>query len=270
MFTRQSLFALFATIAILFAGICSTPALAQAPASSQPLVISRPGVYVLNRDIRVPNGDAITINTSNVTLDLNGRSVSTETAGTGRGIVIASGNGQISGVSVKGGKVGSFAMNVFAENTANLKIDHLQIVGADLAAQSGPGEIGILLVSTRGAAVTHNLITNVGLGIFIRGSLSGGNRISENTLVGGANTPRPLGMCWNPLAGQPSDAPGPKGDLVYNNHVSQFNTGISFSTGSIGNIIQENTIAFINAAFSPATSAVTNVLVDNTTIQVAP
>ncbi|GAB4451577.1 MAG: hypothetical protein OHK0029_01010 [Armatimonadaceae bacterium] len=161
-------------------------------------------------------------------------------------------------------------MNVMAENASNIKLDHLQIVGADLPAASGPGEIGILLVSTRGAVVSDNLITNVGLGVFVRGPLSGGNRISQNTVVGGINTPRPLGMCWNPLPGQPNTAPGPQGDLVYNNHISQFNTGISFSAGSRGNIAQENTIAYLTAPFSAATSNVTNALEGNIAVQVNP
>lgn len=269
--TRRYNLDLFAVIASSIALLSGTSAQAQMPPSTMPLVINQPGVYVLNRDIRVGSGDAITINASNVTLDLNGRAVSTTSAGTGRGVFVNGG----SGVVVKNGKVGSFNINVQADNATNLKVDHLQIVGANLPLPNPPGpppaEIGILLVSVRGAKITNNLITGVGLGIFVRGPISGGNRISENTLVGGPDTSRSLlGMCWNPLPGMPGDAPGPKGDLVYNNHVAQFMTGISFSAGTTGCIAKENTIVFTSAAFSPTTPGASNLVEGNTTIMVAP
>ena len=269
--TRRFTPRVFAIIAITLALFTGKSAQAQLPPSTTPLVINNPGVYVLNRDIRVPNGDAITINASNVTLDLNGRAVSTTAAGNGRGVFVNGGNG----VVVKNGKIGSFNINVQADNATNLKVDHVQIVGANLPLPNPPGpppaEIGILLVSVRGAKITNNVITGVGLGIFVRGPVSGGNRISDNTLVGGPDTSRSLlGMCWNPLPGEGGDAPGPKGDLVYNNHVAQFMTGISFSAGTTGCIAKENTIAFTSAAFSPTTPGANNIVEGNTTIMVAP
>jgi parallel beta-helix repeat protein len=260
MFTIARRFAVgvIAVVAILAGNSSTKTAHAQQPPSTQPL---------LNRDIRVPSGDAVTINASGVTLDLNGRNVQTATTGNGRGIVV----NNVSGVTVKNGKIGAFNINVFATGSTNLHLESLQIVGANLPLSGGPSEIGILFISTRGSRVTHNTITGVGLGIFVRGPISGGNVIANNTLVGGPDTSRsPLGMCWNPLPGAAGTDPGPKGDLVYNNHVAQFLTGISFSAGTTGTIAKENTIVFVNAAFSGTTPGSSNITADNTIIQVAP
>jgi nitrous oxidase accessory protein NosD len=264
--SRRSLMGLVAIVASVTAVVTPHSAAAQPPPSTQPLVITRPGVYVLNRDITVSSGDAITISSGGVTLDLNGRSVSIATPGTGRGIFV---NGA-AGVTVKNGKIGAFNINVQVNNSTNITLSGLQVVGANLPLSGGPSEIGVLLISTRAAEIAQCTISSVGLGIFVRGPISGGNNIHHNTIVGGPDTSRsPLGMCWNPLPGGVSTDPGPKGDRVYANHVSQFLTGISFSAGSTGSIVAENTIAFVNAAFS-ATTMSGNLVEDNKVIQVAP
>ena len=85
----------------------SIPSLAHA----QALTINMPGVYVLQRNINVASGDGILITATGVTLDLNGRTVSTSMPGTGRGIAVTGAKG----VVVKNGKVGPFAMNVFGD-----------------------------------------------------------------------------------------------------------------------------------------------------------
>ncbi|MBC7805423.1 MAG: right-handed parallel beta-helix repeat-containing protein [Akkermansiaceae bacterium] len=238
------------------------------PAQTTPLNITRPGAYVLTRDITVPSGDAITISANGVTLDLNGRNISVGTPGTGRGIFI---NG-VSGVSVKNGKVGAFNVNVQADNSSNISLSNLQIIGQNLPLAGGPSEIGILLISSRGCLIDHNLITSVGVGIFVRGPLSGGNTVSNNTVTGGPNISRsPLGLCWNPLAGAAGNpAPGPKGDRAYNNHISQFVDGFSFSSGTTGSFAFDNTISYTNVGFRPDSTVGGNILQDNITLQVAP
>lgn len=268
MFThrRQIVLAILATIVTL--GTVSGTANAQLPAQTTPLVITRPGVYVLTRDIVVPSGDAITISASGVTLDLNGRNVSTGTAGNGRGVFVTG----ATGVTVKNGKIGAFAVDVQADNSANVTMKDLQIVGQNLPLAGGPSEIGVLLISSRGCLIDHNVISSVSVGVFVRGPLSGGNTVSNNTLVGGPIISRsPLGVCWNPLAGAVgSPAPGPKGDRAYNNHISQFTDGFSFSAGTTGSFAFDNTISYTNVGFRADSTVGGNVIDGNFTLQVTP
>jgi hypothetical protein len=210
--------------------------------SNRAVTISRPGFYKLGDDINVASGNAITITASNVTLDLGGNTVSTDTAGTGNGIFV---NGA-SGVEVRNGKVGGFNANVNITSGVNVRIRNLQIVGRGLAPNNGPSEIGVLLLQTRGAYIENNTISSVNLGIFVRGGNSTGNRIFENVVVGGANPANNLlGICYNPAAGAGTE--GPRGDNIYNNHITRFGFGIAISAGSISNIFNDNVLASFTA-----------------------
>ena len=64
------------------------------PISSAPFIISAAGSYYLTTNLTVSAGNAITIGTNNVTLDLNGFTISsTESAPTGMGIQLGTGSG---------------------------------------------------------------------------------------------------------------------------------------------------------------------------------
>lgn len=248
-------------IAVLMLGLATT-ILAQAQNSNiesskttnhewidRPVTINRSGVYKLRENITVQNGDAITITASNVVLDLNGYRIATRTQGTGRGIFINGG----SGVVVRNGFVGSFLSNVMVTNAVNITVERLNIIGAGLAPVQGPSEIGIQIVNSRGVVITRNTVTSVNLGIFVRGGNATGNRIFENTLVGG---PTPannlLGVCYNPAPNAGTE--GPRGDLIYNNHIARFGYAIAISQGSVSNIFSENTLSsFIGGFREPET-----------------
>ena len=219
---------------------------------AQALTINAPGVYVLQRNISVASGDGILITATGVTLDLNGRTVSTSAPGTGRGIAVTGAKG----VVVKNGKVGPFAMNVFGNTIENCTFDGLQIVGNGLAPSGGPVEMGFALIAARGTVVSNSTVTSCNLGLIIRGGASGGNKIFNNSFVGSPTAANNLlGLCWNPLAGGASTDPGPVGDLVYNNHISQYNTGMSASAGSKNIVFRENVVSYFTAGFSAPTFA---------------
>ncbi len=231
------------------------------------IVITRPGIYRLRDDLRVRNGNAIVINASNVTLDLGGNSVTTGAPGTGSGILV---DGQ-KGVEVRNGKVGGFNVNLNALSSENVRFRNLQVVGHGLAPNNGPSEIGVNLVQTRGANVENNVITDVNLGIFVRGAYSTGNRIFENVITGGANPANNLlGICYNPAAGAGSE--GPRGDNIYNNHITRYGFAIAISSGSIYNVFNENVLASFNGGFREpealTTSGGTNVSEGNITVTI--
>ena len=209
------------------------------------ITIRRSGNYRLFRSINVRNGDAIKITASNVTLDLNGETVSTRSRGNGNGIIVDGAKN----VKVKNGFVTGFNSNVSVLNAENVSVEKLQITGDNLAPDGGPSEIGILIVNSRASIIRDNNISSTNLGIFVRGGSSTGNRIFENVLVGGANPSHNLlGICYNPAAGEGNA--GPRGDNIYNNHIARYGFAVSVSTGSAYNVFNENILAGFNGGFA--------------------
>ncbi|MCH6256279.1 hypothetical protein MLD52_06950 [Puniceicoccaceae bacterium K14] len=207
--------------------------------------IDRPGSYALRWNINVREGDAIVITASNVTLNLNGYSVSTRTRGAGRGIAIEGAQG----VKVFNGKVSGFNVNVSLEEVENVDVSGLQITGDGLAPDGGPSEIGILLLQARSCSIRENNVSSVNLGVFVRGAESTGNRIEKNVIVGSTTDANNLlGICYNPAPGGVS-AIGPSGDSIYNNHIARFNFAVSVSEESFSNLFVDNTFSSFTGAF---------------------
>lgn len=233
---------------------------------------------MLNRDVHVPNGDAITIRASHVTLDLNGRTVSTASPSIApfqsRGIFVDGEAAMRRGIAIKNGKVSGFSVNLAVMNAQNLVVSDLQIVGMGAAPSGGPTEIGIMLINTRGSKVKGNVITSVNLGLFVRGTCSSGNRIMDNTLTGSETAGNNLlGICYNPAPGE-GEADGPRGDLIYNNHIARYGFAIAISSGSRYNIFRDNTLASHNGPFREPSALTenggTNVSEGNTAVMVPP
>ena len=228
--------------------------------------ITRPGNYILSHNLNVSRGDGVIITASNVTLDLNGYTVSTSARGTGRGIFVDNARS----VTVKGGSVGGFNANVNLTGTQNVRIDGLRINGDGLAPSGGPSEIGIVLVNSWGSSIQNNSISSVNLGIFVRGARSTGNRITQNVVSGGATAANNLlGICYNPEGGT-AGPEGPRGDAIYNNHIARFGYAIAVSDGSVSNMFTENTLAsFTGAIREPENFVIqggSNVEIDNTSV----
>jgi len=220
-------------------------------------VIDMPGEYVLVNDASLrSHGAAILVTASNVTLNLNGRNIVGPGGRNGAGILIRG----VNGVNVFNGFVTNHAFGVIIENCTNVRLTDLQIRGEGLAVAAPPPETGIMIVQSRNVVIEHNAIYNTGLGIFVRGSRSWGNRIANNTLTGGTNAL--LGICYNPAETDPN---GPRGDLVHANLVSGFNVGVQMSQTSPANVIKGNTIAFRITAID--LHNMTNLDVENAKIQ---
>jgi hypothetical protein len=242
----------FVALSTLFGS--SSPAHAEGPASAElgltekggreirrPLVIDRPGRYYLGRDLQAGTDTAVRIVADDVTLDLAGHRIVGPGNRQGTGIAVVG----ASNVRISGGSLGSLGTGVLLENATNVVVEQLQIDGDDLGGPPPTIEIGILVVNTRGARITHNVITDTFLGIFVRGNRSSGNRIAANLITGGANGE--LGICYNPAPGETAPA-GPDGDLIYDNVVARFRRGLSFSAGSAGNQVLDNHLAYFDIA----------------------
>jgi hypothetical protein len=113
------------------------------PISSVPITISVPGSYYLTTNVNVSSGNAITIATNGVTLDLNGFTISsTAASGAGYGILITSlrnitiANGIIQGnVTNNGSGVYSgngFAYGIYYAGSSapvNVQVSHVSVSG---------------------------------------------------------------------------------------------------------------------------------------------
>lgn len=224
------------------------------PKSGEPIVIRRSGDYTLRRDL-VARSEAplIVIAADNVALDLDGHSLSGLGNKLGEGIVI---DGR-SNVNIRNGFLRRFGTAVRVSESTNVSVSELQISGEDIP--GGPPETGILLLNSRGVKVVHNLVSRTFLGIFVRGGKSGANTIKSNTIAGGENGQ--LGICYNPAPDANAASDGPTGDLVAENHISRFRTGIQTSPASQSNIFVRNYVQYFELDFderSPGTNTIAN------------
>jgi hypothetical protein len=226
--------------------------------NSHSIRITKPGSYRLRHNVKLSSpGTAIVISSGGVSLDLGGHALIGPGGKQGTGVLVQGGRD----VRVHNGTIQGFGLGVQVVNAFNVKVEGLQINGED-GGGPPPGEVGIMILNSRGVEAFRNSISRVFLGIFVRGGGSGRNRIAENTLsAGGAGQ---LGICYNPDG--LGTAAGPAGDLVYNNLVSGFNIGIQTSVESAGNIFRENDIAFVQQAVQELSPAGANVFADNTEI----
>jgi parallel beta-helix repeat protein len=221
------------------------------------IVINEPGMYFLDRNVTATAASpAIDITASNVTLDLNGYTISGPGGKQGTGIRVR--NAQ--SVRITNGRTVNFAFHVMIASSANVVVDRLIIRGEGLVVTAPPPETAVMIAQSRNVTVENNTIYNTGLGIFVRGGMSWGNRLVSNNITAGANGI--LGICYNPTDDDPR---GPRGDVIENNHISNYATGIQFSTQSIRNIARNNTIAFLTAAIDDQSAS--NRLVNNVDVR---
>ena len=201
-------------------------------------VIDEPGTYVLTRDIISRTGTALMITASGVTLDLNGRMISGPGDQSGNGIVIMN----ATGVTLTNGNVADFAFGITVMNSNNVMLRELNVRGRGLAPLAGsPPETGVMIMQSKNVTVEGNNFYNTGLGIFVRGGRSWGNRIANNNITAATNGV--LGICYNPT---PTDPMGPRGDVISGNHMAGYNKGIQMGATSAYNIIRNNTAVYLD------------------------
>jgi hypothetical protein len=124
------------------------------PISSVPYTVSTPGSYYLTTNLTVTTGDAITITASQVTLDLNGFTVSSTAATpTGTGILLAGGNADIT--ILNGHILGTGFANGIYPGGSNVRV-----VGVSV---SGCQNYGIILGTANSTVVESCTVLNIGV-----------------------------------------------------------------------------------------------------------
>src|SRR5262245_48387691 len=150
------------------------PALAQdvelQSSSGSTIHITRPGSYRLRHDVTLRSaGTAVVISSNGVSLDLGGHALIGPGGKQGIGVLVEGGHE----VGVRNGTIQGFGFGVQVMNAFNVKLQGLQIGGED-AGGPPPGEVGILILNSRGVEAFRNVISRVFLGVFVRGGGSGG------------------------------------------------------------------------------------------------
>ncbi len=257
MFVSRRAKSQLALVAALALG--SLPAWAQGPGERlvpATGVISAPGKYVLRSDVHSSSArPGVEITSDGVTLDLGGHQIIGPGGNQGIGIKLSG----VSGVSITNGMLSANAFGVYVEHCKNVAIRGLEIRGTDFAVSSPPPEVGVMLIHSRNVVVEDNLLNEIGLGIFVRGSGSWGNHLFHNTITAGQNGL--IGICYNPA---PDDPVGPSGDLVEGNLASGFNLGVQ-TNAATNNVFRGNTLFFKTAGFQFNDNE--NTELDNTLVQ---
>lgn len=248
-------FAIFVTAL----GLTTAAALAQTPQGTRyigvvgPTMLTEAGNYQLTTGapINTSTGAGIVITGNNITLDLNGQTITGSGSGVGVRVVGAR------NVVLKNGTIEGAMMGVVTMNSSNVRIENLMIRGS----MGAPPEAGIMMVATVNSVVRNNQILNTALGIFVRGSETFGNRIEGNTITT-MSFNAPLGICYNP---SDTDPDGPKGDLITGNLIRGYRQAISFTSTSDFNVTEGNTFIFRGTASN--SSNPTNIIRNNTEVK---
>jgi nitrous oxidase accessory protein NosD len=248
----------FLALALAVAIMLPAAGMAQVRPIGQATTIDRPGSYILNQDIRLnasrPVG--IKIMASGVKLDLNGYEIMGPGGKFGTGVMIEGAEG----VEVTNGSMSYLAFGVIVHTSHNVKVNNLRIRGMGLPIVELPPETGVMIYQSRNVVVENNSTYNTGLGVFVRGGQSWGNRITNNTITAGTNPA--IGICFNPAETDPT---GPRGNLVGDNIISGFGIGIQMKDVAVYNIIRDNSIAYGSIALDLLND--TNVVENNLTVE---
>jgi nitrous oxidase accessory protein NosD len=192
-------------------------------AIGQPTVITKPGRYVVTRNISAP-GVAIEIESSDVTLDLNGFTVET----TGETPAIRAHQVPKENVTIRNGTVHGVKTCMFIDRVTRLTVEELSVSGC---------EIAVLLDDNDSAFVEHNRLGASGTSLFIDNCKS--CRIAHNTLIGGidaaliVNTASATEIVGNTAtASNHGIQVGGTGVLVRDNVVNECGTALELLTHS--------------------------------------
>ncbi len=230
---------LLAAVSLFSSGMVASPA-AAAPGCGSVITMDT----VLTSDVGPCNSDGLRIGASNVTLDLNGHTISGVPGLTGEGVgVVVRGK---RGVVVKNGTIRDFDTGVLLRRskmklTTNTKVVNLAVLSNGLP-QPSAAELGngIALFGANNNLIEGNTVSgNIAAGISAEeatGNTIRGNRVNENGRMDQQNCLVQLGLGIRLLTLA-------SGNTIVDNEVSRnTSNGVNLSFDDTRNLIHRNTI----------------------------
>ena len=161
------------------------------PISSLPFVINAPGYYYVTRPLTgAVGGNGITINLSDVTVDLGGFTL---TGGSGAGSAILV-QGVLRNVTIRNGALRGWGRGVDAQIATDSRIDNVQASSNDagfwIGAHSEISDCNASLNRDTGIIIASGVVRNCTIsendrrGIIASDSLIEGNKVQNNFMVG--------------------------------------------------------------------------------------
>lgn len=143
----------------------------QTPISSVPFIISAPGSYIVTKDLsyNVPNLNAITVKSSNVTIDFDSHSLVAGAKSQAIGVFIDF----AANIQVKNGTISGFFAGISVDNSVGDIFEGMRLVGGAVAIEIGGNASSVLC--------KDNYIISAGTGIDCDGAYTqlSGNRITN-------------------------------------------------------------------------------------------
>ncbi len=222
---------------------------------SGPTTITSPGHYIVTRDFSYPSGAGVLIRADNVTLDLNGRTITGPAcSGGGEAAVLIDTFQATHGIVIRNGRLmsGCYGITAFSDNRVSVRIERVEVGGSGLEGISikaldfvevlnchvhdVAGLYGIVLIGRTGR-VSDNRVEHIGsTGIFLSGLGAGQVRRNVVTDYGSAGA----GLAGIYLIGS-------GGNLVEDNTVTALpggtdDDGIRVQFPSHNNLIRNNVV----------------------------
>jgi hypothetical protein len=175
----------FTAPAVLILALAVTPGRADEgsiPIYGQIIIpITAPGHYIVTRDFSYLSGYGIDIQASDVTLDLNGRTITGPACGSGEVAIHIATSSATQGIVIRNGRLVSGCSGIVSDTTNRLRV---RIEDVEVA---GPGVTGVFISAAEVVEVLrchiHDIPGVVGNGIGIYGSTGAfTGRISENVV----------------------------------------------------------------------------------------
>ena len=217
------------------------------PSSDELPVVSVDCGAQISSDLRLGadltcNGNGFTVSGDDITIDLNGRTLSG--SGTGNGITVNASHR----VRIFGGTIAGFQSGIFVSNSTDVVIRDNEFSATNQA---------VLFQATTASVVKHNTVTNnIARAFMLRPNLMGGQS-TGNVVIGNLVVDTPTGIY---IIRQPGNT------IQENTVINATVAGVDFAEGAgevSGNIIRANHLAGGGAGIRFSAGAIDNVIVGN-------
>ena len=191
---------------------------------SGPCIITESGCYTVIKDFSTDGSShgIVISGVNHVYLDLNGHTISGNSSYRNfSGVYVDSSEF----ILVSNGTLSAHTYGVTFNETSKGSVKDVVINSGYTDSKSPPPHyIGVNIVNSDRIKVLWNVISHIEKGVQVYGVGSALNRIANNTIIGGTYTTGKTGILYYDTEFSPSD------DIIRNNTISKFLTGISADT----------------------------------------